>query len=106
MPARLRAQNAEAVLRIVERDALDEARQHFLGRRCHLWFHTDRSVINSSGLGPFQRERDEQNIVNAILKEVVAAQLREPSCARRGQESQLSRHERRWRARSPAVGSM
>jgi hypothetical protein len=32
MPARLRPQHAEAVLDIVERDALDEARQHLLGR--------------------------------------------------------------------------
>jgi hypothetical protein len=32
MPARLRPQNAEAVLDIVERDALDETRQHFLGQ--------------------------------------------------------------------------
>jgi hypothetical protein len=32
MPARLRSQYAEAVLCIVERDALDETRQHFLGR--------------------------------------------------------------------------
>jgi hypothetical protein len=32
MPARLRSQNAEAVLCIVERDPLDETRQHFLGR--------------------------------------------------------------------------
>ena len=30
--ARLDAQNAEAVLGIVERDPLDETRQHFLGR--------------------------------------------------------------------------
>jgi hypothetical protein len=71
MPARLRPQNAEAVLRIVECDALDEAREHFLGGRCHLWFHADRSVIHSSRLGPFQGERDEENIVKAILKEIV-----------------------------------
>jgi len=32
MPARLRPQNTEAVLGIVERDALDKARQHFLDR--------------------------------------------------------------------------
>ena len=32
MPARLRPQNAEAVLGVVEGDALDEAGQHFLGR--------------------------------------------------------------------------
>ena len=32
MPARLRPQHAEAVLDIVERDALDQTRQHFLGR--------------------------------------------------------------------------
>jgi hypothetical protein len=31
MPAHLRAQNAEAVLGIVVGDALDEARQNFLG---------------------------------------------------------------------------
>jgi hypothetical protein len=31
MTARLGAYNAEAVLRIVVRDALDEAGQHFLG---------------------------------------------------------------------------
>ena len=30
--ARLDAENAEAVLGVVERDALDKARQHFLGR--------------------------------------------------------------------------
>jgi hypothetical protein len=32
MPARLRSQHAEAVLDIVERHALDQTRQHFLGR--------------------------------------------------------------------------
>jgi hypothetical protein len=32
MPARLGAQNAEAVLGVMVSDALDEARQHFLGR--------------------------------------------------------------------------
>jgi hypothetical protein len=32
MPARLRPQYAEAVLDIVERDALDETRQYFLDR--------------------------------------------------------------------------
>jgi hypothetical protein len=32
MPARLGAQNAEAVLGVVVSDALDEAGQHFLGR--------------------------------------------------------------------------
>jgi hypothetical protein len=31
MPSRLRPENAEAILCIVERDALDETRQHFLG---------------------------------------------------------------------------
>jgi hypothetical protein len=31
MPARLGAQNAEAIFGIVVGDALDEARQHFLG---------------------------------------------------------------------------
>ena len=32
MPARLGAENAEAVLGVMKGHALDEARQHFLGR--------------------------------------------------------------------------
>jgi hypothetical protein len=48
MPARLRPQNAEAVLGIVECDALDEARQHFLGRRRHLWFHANGNIVTES----------------------------------------------------------
>ena len=39
MPARLGAQNAEAVLGIVVGDALDEAGQHFLGRWFRLRLH-------------------------------------------------------------------
>ena len=39
MAARLRPQNAEAVLGVVEGDTLDEAREHFLGRWFLLWPH-------------------------------------------------------------------
>jgi hypothetical protein len=37
--ARLGAENAEAVFFVVEGDALDEACQRFLGRRCLGWLH-------------------------------------------------------------------
>ena len=40
--ARLGPKDAEAVLGIVEGDALDEARQRFLGRRCRDWLHAGR----------------------------------------------------------------
>jgi hypothetical protein len=40
MSARLGPQNAEAVFLIVEGDALDEACQRFMGRRCLGWLHT------------------------------------------------------------------
>jgi hypothetical protein len=43
--ARLGAQNAEAILTIVEGDALDKARSHFLGRWFGLRLHADPSVI-------------------------------------------------------------
>jgi hypothetical protein len=42
--ARRRPQNAEAVLDIMKGDALDEARQHFLGR-FRLRFHSNYCVI-------------------------------------------------------------
>jgi len=45
MPARLRSQYAEAVLDIVERDSLDETRQHLLGRWFRLRLHSDCGVI-------------------------------------------------------------
>jgi predicted NAD/FAD-binding protein len=41
MSARLDAENAEAILAIVERDAFDKARQHFLGGWFGLGFHAD-----------------------------------------------------------------
>ena len=40
---RLGAQNEEAVFFIVEGDALDEARQRFLGRRCCDWLRAAAS---------------------------------------------------------------
>src|SRR5208282_1563102 len=43
--ARLRPQNAEAVLRIVEGDPLDEASEHFLRRRLRIRLHTDRRIL-------------------------------------------------------------
>jgi hypothetical protein len=45
MPARLGPQNAKAILGIMVRDALDEGRQHFLGRRFRLRNHADRRII-------------------------------------------------------------
>ena len=41
MATGLRHENAEAVLGIVEGDALDEARKHFLGRWLKIGFHVD-----------------------------------------------------------------
>ena len=41
MTARLRPQNAEAVLRVMEGDPLDEASEHFLCRRLRIRLHTD-----------------------------------------------------------------
>jgi hypothetical protein len=37
--ARLCSQYAEPVLRIMEGDPFDKARQHFLALRCRLWLH-------------------------------------------------------------------
>ena len=45
MPARLGAQNAEAILGVVIGDALDEARQNFLGRCFWLRLHVDGRII-------------------------------------------------------------
>ena len=45
MPARLGPQHAKAILDIMVRDALDEARQHFLGRRFRPRNHADRWII-------------------------------------------------------------
>jgi hypothetical protein len=42
--ARLDPQNAETIFPIVVRNALDEARQHFLGRWVRLRFHADCHV--------------------------------------------------------------
>src|SRR6516225_5089810 len=41
MPARPGAQHAETILGVVIHDPLDEARQHFLGRRFRLRTHAD-----------------------------------------------------------------
>jgi hypothetical protein len=46
MSARLGPKDAEAVLRIVEGDALDKARQRFLGRRCRGWLHARIFVLH------------------------------------------------------------
>ena len=43
--ARLRPENAEAVLGVVEGDPLDEAGEHFLGRWFKIGLHTDRRII-------------------------------------------------------------
>src|SRR5208337_425082 len=43
--ARLRPQNAEAVLRVVEGDPLDEARERFLCRRLRIRLHTVRGIL-------------------------------------------------------------
>ena len=45
MPARLGPQNAKAILDIMVCHALDEARQHFLGRRFRPRDHADRWII-------------------------------------------------------------
>src|SRR5208337_5583966 len=45
MAARLRSENAEAVLGVVEGDPLDEASEHFLGRWFRIGLHTDRRII-------------------------------------------------------------
>jgi hypothetical protein len=47
MTARLGSQNAKAILDIMVRDALDEARQHFLGRRFRLRNHADRRICTA-----------------------------------------------------------
>jgi hypothetical protein len=46
VPARLDADDAEAVLSVVVRDALDEARQNFL-RRCPFSIHAYRNVCRN-----------------------------------------------------------
>jgi hypothetical protein len=51
MPARLGAQNAEAVFGIVIGDALDETGQHFLGRCLRLRLHFN-GRITSVAAGP------------------------------------------------------
>jgi hypothetical protein len=43
--ARLRPENAEAVLGVVEGDTLDEASEHFLGRWFKIGLHTDRRIV-------------------------------------------------------------
>jgi hypothetical protein len=45
MAARFRAENAEAVLGVVEGDTLDEANEHFLGRWLKIGLHTDRRIV-------------------------------------------------------------
>src|SRR5436309_615626 len=42
---RLRSENAEAVLGIVESDTLNEAGEHFLCRWLRIGLHTDRRIL-------------------------------------------------------------
>jgi hypothetical protein len=43
--ARLRPENAKAVLSVMESDPLDESGEHFLGRRLKIGLHTDHRIV-------------------------------------------------------------